>query len=101
MQPIELLVPDRFRCKHIGYRNAFFANPTTRSMGVGRDLFARRKDGSEFPCEIGLNVLELNDGSNQKHVLAAVVDVSERRRAEELFRKVAVAEQVSACACSG
>ena len=57
-QPIEILVPERYHQHHSSYRAGFSANPTTRPMGVGRDLFGRRKDGNEFPVEIGLSPLE-------------------------------------------
>lgn len=82
-QSIERLVPERFRAAHPGHRNAFFAHPQARSMGAGRDLFGLRKDGSEIPVEIGLNPLSTAQGS---FVLAAVVDITERKRAEERFR---------------
>jgi PAS domain S-box-containing protein len=78
--PVETLVPDRFRSAHPGYRKSFFINPQTRAMGVGRDLYGRRRDGSEFPVEIGLNPIETADGLM---VLSAIVDITERKRAEE------------------
>jgi len=84
-RPIETLLPERFREKHIGLRAGFLAAPTMRSMGVGQNLRARRKDGSEFPVEIGLNPLVLVDGT---WVLATVIDISARRQAEERFSKV-------------
>ena len=55
---MELLLPDRFRKVHPTLRNKFAANPQTRAMGAGRELFAKRKDGSEVPVEIGLNPME-------------------------------------------
>lgn len=82
-QIIEILVPERFRQTHSGYRRAFFARPEARAMGAGRDLFGLRKDGSEFPIEIGLNPIQTEDGN---FVISAIVDITERRRAQERFR---------------
>lgn len=84
-QSVELLIPERFRNHHPGLRQGFFAAPGSRPMGAGRDLFSRRKDGTEFPVEIGLNPLETEDGIK---VLSAIVDISSRRRSEERFQKV-------------
>jgi len=82
-QSVELLVPERYRARHGRYRLGFLAEPTTRPMGVGRDLYARRKDGSEFPVEIGLNLIE---SRGEPMVLSAIVDITERKRAEEKLR---------------
>lgn len=78
-QPIEMLVPDRFRKAHPKLRQGFFEALQSRPMGEGRDLFARRKDGSEFPVEIGLNPIETEEGTM---VLSAIVDISDRKQKE-------------------
>lgn len=84
-QSVELLIPDRYRQKHPGFRNSFFHSPEARSMGAGRDLYALRKNKTEFPVEIGLNPLELPEGAA---VLASIIDITERKKAEERFRLV-------------
>ena len=83
-QPVEILVPERFASQHPANRAKFLATPTTRAMGAGRELFARRKDGSEFPVEIGLNPIQTPGGVV---VLATVVDISARKAAEEEARR--------------
>ena len=87
-QSVEVLVPHRQIDNHLKLRNSFLQKPEARAMGAGRDLSGRRKDGSEFPVEIGLSPIERNG----KHgVLATVIDISERKRAEER-QSVLVAE---------
>jgi PAS domain S-box-containing protein len=83
-QPVEMLVPQRFRGNHPDLRGAFFADPSPRPMGAGRDLSAVKKDGSEFPVEIGLNPIETDEGPM---VLAAVVDITQRKAAESALRE--------------
>ena len=78
---IEMLLPERLRQRHGEERTQFLRQPHSRPMGVGRDLFARRKDGSEFPTEIGLNPVRTLYGN---YVLASVVDITERKRGEWL-----------------
>jgi PAS domain S-box-containing protein len=77
---VELLVPDGLRAKHVSLRSEFAKQPETRAMGAGRDLCGRRKDGSEFPVEIALNPIERE---GRRGVLATIVDVTQRKRAEE------------------
>jgi len=82
-QPIELLVPERFRTHHPDYRQAYIENPVVRAMGVGRDLYGRRKDGSEFPVELNLSPLETK---KEKLVTSIIRDISIRKHAEEELR---------------
>ena len=70
-QPIEMLVPERYRRNHPHLRTSFFERPVSRWLGAGRDLYGLRKDGGEIPVEIGLNPIETDQGTM---VLAAVVD---------------------------
>ena len=76
---IELLIPDRFRPGHPGLRTVYSANPEPRPMGAGRELFGRRKDGTEFPVEIGLTPIQTSEGS---FVLASIIDITARKAAE-------------------
>lgn len=84
-QPIEMLVPQRFRHGHMDFRQAFLQKPQARAMGAGRELFGLRKDGSEFPLEIGLNPVQTERGIE---VLSSVVDITARKRLEDRFRLV-------------
>jgi two-component system sensor kinase FixL len=82
--PVETLVPQRYRGNHPDLRRTFFPDPRPRPMGAGRDLYGVKKDGSEFPVEIGLNPIETDEGPM---VLAAVVDITERKAAELALRE--------------
>ena len=76
---VEMLMPQRIRARHPGMRAGYQASPSTRFMGVGRDLFGLTKDGREIPIEIGLNPLATPAGA---FVLASIIDITERKRAE-------------------
>jgi len=83
-QPVEILLPPALRAAHPGERKSFFLDPHARPMGSGRDLFAMRSDGSEFPVEIGLNPIDM-DG--EASVLCSIVDITERKRVEMLLQE--------------
>jgi PAS domain S-box-containing protein len=83
-QKIEALIPERFRAGHPALRTQYFAAPEARRMGQGRDLFGLRKDGTEFPIEIGLNPVTTDQGS---FVLAAIIDITERTRQAAALRQ--------------
>lgn len=92
-QPIETLIPERFRSRHVGHRDRYMGGAHLRPMGLGLDLYARRRDGSEFPVEIGLSPL----GGGK--VTAAIRDASEHKRSEaELVaaREAAIEARISA-----
>ena len=78
---IEVLVPERFREAYARRQQAFVSHPEPRPMGTGLELYARRKDGSEFPVEIGLGVFETEEGLL---VGATVLDITERKEVEKM-----------------
>lgn len=84
-ESVEKLVPDRCRSEHPAYVTSFLETPDTRVMGAGRELFGRRNDGTEVPIEVRLNPLETSRGI---FTLASIIDVTERKSAEERFRLV-------------
>ncbi|MBS1914728.1 MAG: PAS domain S-box protein [Bacteroidetes bacterium] len=77
---LEVLIPDKFHGKHIDYHSSFFANPENRPMGAGRDLFALKKDGTEFPVEISLGTYSIE---NEMFAIAFVSDITLRKKAQE------------------
>jgi PAS domain S-box-containing protein len=76
---VEVLVPDRYRGQHVAERKGYMAHPTMRPMGVGLDLTARRKDGTEFPVDISLSPMETPQGV---YVTSIIRDISERVKLE-------------------
>src|SRR5262249_24053864 len=83
-QPLELLVPERFRTQHPLHRHDFFTHPALRLLGARGELFARRRDGSEFPVEIVLSPVRTDQGL---FVLASLIDITQRLEAEQDLRK--------------
>jgi PAS domain S-box-containing protein len=88
---VDMLVPSIVRSRHSRHRAGFVAEPAARRMGIGRDLHGLRKDGSEFPVEIGLNPIQTRQGLL---ILSVVVDITERKAAEAALRRYAEREQL-------
>jgi PAS domain S-box-containing protein len=82
--PVEALLPERFRGGHMAHRDHYGAHPVRRPMGAGLDLYAVRKDGTEFAVDINLSPLP--EGPEKGHVMCVLRDVSRRRGAEEKIR---------------
>jgi formate hydrogenlyase transcriptional activator len=81
---VETLIPERFRAAHGGMRDAYYRDPRVRPMGASLELYARRKDGTEFPVDIMLSPVETDEGSC---VAAVIRDITDRKRAEEALRQ--------------
>ena len=81
---IEMLMPSRFKKRHVRHQTHYMVEPRLRQMGAGLELYARRKDDTEFPVDIMLSPIETSEG---RSVIATVRDVTEQRRIEETLRK--------------
>lgn len=92
-QQVEILIPKRYRERHPDFRNQFLLKPQVRPMGVGHDLYALRKDGSEFPVDISLHPIEMDEGL---HVMANIIDITERLRVQEEERRRQAMERLAA-----
>lgn len=84
-KPIEVLIPGRYHHKHIGHRDDYTHNPRNRPMGAGMDLYAVKKDGTEFPVEVSLGHY---DNNGDKNVIAFLSDISIRKKAEAEIKKL-------------
>lgn len=83
-QPIEMLVPDRYRTEHVGKRQAYTSCPVSRPMGAGLELSARRRDGSEVPVDIMLSPVQLKDSGM---VISVLRDITEKRQAAQALKE--------------
>lgn len=94
-KPVETLVPERFRAAHAGHRAGYSSHPRTRPMGADRDLFARRKDSSEFPVDIMLSPLETDQGVL---IISIIRDITIDKRREDQLRKLSRAVENTSAA---
>ncbi|MDO9048986.1 MAG: PAS domain S-box protein [Methylobacter sp.] len=83
-QPVELLIPERFRMHHQSYRQAYTDNPVVRPMGVGLELYARCKDGSDFPVEINLSPLKIE---RELFIISIIRNITARKQSEQAKRE--------------
>src|SRR6188768_3097082 len=81
---VEDLLPDHLRTRHVGYRKTFSEHPEPRPMGMGRDLVAKRKDGSQFPVSVSLSYTKTE---GKLLVMAFISDITERKKAEEAIKR--------------
>lgn len=84
-QKIELLIPSRYKHQHVSHREHYVSHPKSRPMGIGMDLYAVRKDGSEFPVEVSLGNYAVGE---EQFVIGFVNDISIRKKAEDEIEKL-------------
>lgn len=90
--PVEILIPERFRQAHNSHRTAYSNQPNMCSMGTDLELYAKRKDGSEFPVDIMLSPVQTDEG----HLIMGVVrDITERKRSEDAMRRLALSDPLT------
>jgi PAS domain S-box-containing protein len=77
---IETLIPNRYARSHVKHRDSYMKKPHARGMGIGLELFALRKDGSEFPVEVSLSSFTTSDG---QYFMSFIIDITERKRQED------------------
>ncbi|MBI2608078.1 MAG: PAS domain-containing sensor histidine kinase [Deltaproteobacteria bacterium] len=92
-KPVEILVPEHLRTKHVEHRKTYFEQPKKRTIGIGLDLYGVRKDGSRFPVDIALSPLKIN---GDFIVTAAIRDISEHKQTEEKLRHAAAVSSEAA-----
>jgi PAS domain S-box-containing protein len=83
---VELLIPQRFQGKHVHHREQYVANPKVRAMGAGMALFGIRKNGSEFPVEVSLSPMRLNE--DEFMVMSAIRDITKQKETEAEIKKI-------------
>ncbi len=84
-QKLEILLPQEYRKVHVKHREAYNQSPKQRSMGIGMDLWAKRKDDSKFPVEVSLNYFKTE---GKTFVMGLVTDITERHKTEEQIRQM-------------
>jgi len=90
-RPVEDLIPSRFRLRHPTHRSGYARDPATRSMGQGRDLAGLRRDGTEFPVEVGLSSFVSGE---RRYVIAVVADITARKALEERLHQAQKMESI-------